>query len=204
MKPKEWEDRLTLFVGYLIQQEKQSSTIKSYISAIKAILREDGIKITEDQYLISSLTKACKIKNDSLTVRFPIQKDVLRLILTNINNTFGNQVYLGKLYRAMYAMAYYGLFRVGEITKGEHPILARNVHLALNKRKLLIYLESSKMDNKGNNPQIVKISAQNPRKETTKLTQQFCPFKIIGDYIVIRPGFKALNEPFSFLETDNL
>ena len=44
-KPSNWEDRLTLFVGFLIQSNKQSSTVKSYISAIKAVLKENNFKI---------------------------------------------------------------------------------------------------------------------------------------------------------------
>ena len=39
-KPKFWEDRTTLFIGYLIENGMQSSTMKSYISAIKAMLVE--------------------------------------------------------------------------------------------------------------------------------------------------------------------
>ena len=38
-RPHLWEDRLTLFVGYLIDNKRQSSTVKSYVSAIKAVLR---------------------------------------------------------------------------------------------------------------------------------------------------------------------
>ena len=35
VKPKLWEDRATLFIGYLINRGVQSSTVKSYVSAIK-------------------------------------------------------------------------------------------------------------------------------------------------------------------------
>ena len=39
VKPNNWEDRLTLFVGYLISyRQAQSQTIRSYVSAIKTIL----------------------------------------------------------------------------------------------------------------------------------------------------------------------
>ena len=135
------------------------STIKSYISAIRAVLREDGYKLSEDRYLISSLTKACKIKNDSLRIRFPIQKDFLHMILRTVETIYPAQPYLKKLYWAMFSTAYYGLFRVGEITSGTHPILARNVHIATNKHKLLLYLEASKTHNTGDQAQMVKISA---------------------------------------------
>ena len=34
IKPNNWEDRLTLFVGYLVGKRRKSNTIRSYISAI--------------------------------------------------------------------------------------------------------------------------------------------------------------------------
>ena len=37
-KPECWEDRLILYIGFLIEKNRRSSTIKSYISAIKAVL----------------------------------------------------------------------------------------------------------------------------------------------------------------------
>ena len=43
-KPKPWEDRTTLFIGYLIDRGIQSVTIKSYVSAIKKMLVMDGYK----------------------------------------------------------------------------------------------------------------------------------------------------------------
>ena len=63
-KPPTWEDRIILFIGYLIDNNKQSSPVKSYISAIRAILQDDGIKLNEDLFLVSSLTQACKYVND--------------------------------------------------------------------------------------------------------------------------------------------
>ena len=58
VRPGNWEERLTLFVGHLIQQDLKSNTIKSYISAIKSVLRDDRVILNTDQYLLASLTKA--------------------------------------------------------------------------------------------------------------------------------------------------
>ena len=55
-RPKKWEDRIVLYVGYLISKGKQSSTIKSYLSAIRAVLKQDKVKLNEDEYLLTSLT----------------------------------------------------------------------------------------------------------------------------------------------------
>ena len=53
-KPDNWGDRLILFVGHLIENKKQSSTVRSYISAIKSVLRKDDQEVIEDEYLLSA------------------------------------------------------------------------------------------------------------------------------------------------------
>ena len=63
-KPGNWEDRLILFVGYLIQNKRKSTTIKSYISAIRAMVREVKVILNEDTFLIKSLTRACHLSVD--------------------------------------------------------------------------------------------------------------------------------------------
>ena len=47
IKPETWEDRLILFVGYLVEGNKKSATIKSYVSAIKAVLKDDEVEINK-------------------------------------------------------------------------------------------------------------------------------------------------------------
>ena len=86
VKPDTWEDRLILFVGYLVENKMKSGTIKSYISAIKSVLLDDGIEINEDRYLIRSLTKACSYRNDTFRTRLPICKGFLNLILNKVVN----------------------------------------------------------------------------------------------------------------------
>ena len=45
VKPSKWEDRLTLFIGHLISKNRKSNTIKSYISAIRAMLQNGGYRL---------------------------------------------------------------------------------------------------------------------------------------------------------------
>ena len=66
-RPTNLEHSIILFIGHLVDQNKQSSTIKSYLSAIRAVLKIDGTKLNEDLFLVSSLTRACKLSNDRVT-----------------------------------------------------------------------------------------------------------------------------------------
>ena len=119
-KLKTWEKRLTLFVGYRIEDHKCSSMVKSYISATRAVLRNVGIKLNTDHFLLDALTKACKLKNDVVKTRLPIQKGLLTILVNHVRQKYLDlgQDYLAALYPALLSTAYYGLLRVGEVTTG--------------------------------------------------------------------------------------
>ena len=195
-KPTNWEDRIVLYIGYLIQENKQSQTIKSYISALKRVLREDGISLNEDRFLLSALTKACKLKNDRVRFRLPIQKGMVKVLLKAVKKIFlieNNQPYLQKLYAALFSTAYFGLFRVGELTSGTHPVLAKDVHIGRNKKKLLFILRSSKTHGLYSMPQSVKITS---RKRQNCFQENYCPFEILREFLDVRPKYRSDSEAF--------
>lgn len=84
--------------------------IKSYVSALKAILMNIGIEVNEDRFLLTSITRACSYRNDMAKTRLPIHKHLLILLFRELNNMFDAQPYIKKLYRALFAIAYFGLF----------------------------------------------------------------------------------------------
>ena len=205
-RPKNWEQCIVLFVGYLINEKKQSSTIKSYLSGIRAILKIDGVKLKEDQFLITSLTKACKLKNDKIRTRKPIGKRLLTVIVNQVKKHYegeGNnqQPYLSLLYRTIFTVAYYGLFRVGEVTSGSHPILARDVFISDERQKIKFILRTSKTHTEGNEPQIVKISSTQKQGNTSKTSQAVpCPYTLMRQYSKVRGDYSnAESEPFFVL-----
>ena len=179
-------------------EHKKSTTVRSYVSAIKAVLMEDGIKISEDAYLLKSLTKACKLCNDRVRIRLPIHQGLLNILLKEIQKMFesNGQQYLNVLYQALFCSAYYGLLRVGEITKGSHPVLAPDVHIGQNKKKILFILRTSKTHWRDQKPQIVKITSTERKKEKINKEKLFCPFAIIREYANSRPDCVNNDEPF--------
>ena len=206
-KPDKWGSRLALFVGYLIECKKQISTIKSYISAIRAVLKDNKIKLEEDQYLINSLTKACRLINGKqVRHRLPIQKPLLRIILKKVEEYYlkRNQPYLRIMYQCLLSTMYFGLFRVGELTKGKHTVLARNVNIASNKKKFLFVLPTSKTTYRDSKPQLIKISSTpinnvNHQKSESQLP---CPYELLRKYRKIRSNYVHDDEQF-FVFADN-
>ena len=181
IKQDNWEDRLTLLVGYLVDQNRKAATVKSYISAIKSVLKEDAYELSENTYLLTSLIKACRYRNNRVSLRLPIQKDMVNAILTKIDQTYStntnNQPYLAMLYKTMISTSYYGLLRIGEVAKGNHPVLARGVHVGQNKKKFLLLLRMSKTHCEDDKPQTMKI-------KSTQKDQKPCNFKRTGEKII--------------------
>ena len=153
-----WEDRVVLYVVYLIQNDCKSTTIKSYVSAIKAVLFNGGIKLKQDAALLSSLTRACKINNDVIRTKLPIRKPLVQLFINALKNKFDQQPYLSRIYQALIIVTYYRMFRISELTLSQHVLKARDVHIAINKPKLLFVLHSSKTHGRGDMPQMIKIT----------------------------------------------
>ena len=144
---------MSLFIAYIIDVKKlQSSTIKSYISAIKTTLKVDGYPWDDRKVLTNTFTKACRQVNDRAFIRLPIHCGLLEVLLFEIKRKFASQPYLESLYLALFAIGYYGLLRVGEITLGPHVIKAKNIFISHSKLKLLIILYTSKTHNQGLRP----------------------------------------------------
>ena len=195
-KPPSWEDKVSLFIAHLIETCKlQSSTVKSYVSAIKCVLKDDGYEWNDNKILLNALTRACRLKNDRLRTQLPIQCSLLEMLLFEIVRKYANQPYLQILFKAVFILSFYGLFRVGEVTTGDHPIKAKDIHIAANKEKILVVLYTSKTHGVGNVPQKVKIVANNGQKKGNYRKRNFCPFKVMREYMIIRGSYKKDDEP---------
>ena len=203
-KPDEWEDRTAMFCGYLIGKGNQSQTVKSYVSAIKTVLKDDGYVWNQNKILIASLTRACKIQNDIIKCRFPIRKGLFELILFELSRVIPNQPYLQSLYRSIFCMGYYGLMRIGELTESNHVLKARNIHVGINKDKIMVVLYSSKTHGAESYPQKIKITATDENSfkvkgndKDDKMQQRiFCPFQTIRKYMEYRGSYDSDDENF--------
>ena len=211
--PRSWEHRLCLYCTYLIKiKNLKSTTIRSYASAIKFVLKTDGYEWEDDKVLLNILTKSCKMKNDKLKVRLPIQKGLLELILFRIQRKYSSQPYLEAMYITAYLLLYYGLLRVGEVANSIHSIKAVNIHEARNQNRLLLVLYSSKTHGQESPPQKINIGKKSLEIYNTanKFTYKsrlnelgkFCPVEWTKRYIQLRKPATSDSENF-FILSDN-
>ena len=98
------------------------------------------------------------------------------------------------MYKALFALAYYGLMRVAEISHSDHVIKAKDIYIATNKKKIRILLYSSKTHDKRSRPQEITISA---KEKMGNKQRNFCPFELMRRYMKLRnPAYMADDEQF--------
>ena len=195
--PKFWEDRVSLFIANLIQNGAQSATVKSYVLAIKSQLIADNYKWDDGKLMLHTLTWPCRMRNDVVCTRLPIHCGFLEMILFEVERIYHTQPYLVIMFQSLFSVAYYGLFRIGELTLSDHTVRAKDLHLAFNKKKQMMILYSSKPHDKESRPQKIKIEVIHRDKRLTGYAERFfCPFRMMHNYIKIRGNYESNQEIF--------
>ena len=87
--PLSWNDRISMFGAYLVDKGYQSSTLRSYILAIKHILRTDGIKLDDNRIMLGTLVRVCQLQNNTVHTRLPIKIGLLEMLLFELERMFG-------------------------------------------------------------------------------------------------------------------
>ena len=132
------------------------------------------------------MTEACKQKNNTFNTRLPVRKGMIMMLIRSLDQFYNPpQPYLQCLYKTLLITTYFGLLRIGEVTKSKHVVKAKDVQIGKNKKKLMFILRSSKTHTKGQHPQIIKIAASselsgnnwkiNPMRSKNNLN--YCPFE---------------------------
>ena len=125
---------------------------------------------------------------------------IAELILFKIQRRFNSvldpQPYLDVLYKALFALGYYGMMRVSELTFSPHVTRACNVHLAKNKKKVLAMLYTSNTHGQGSRPQKIKITANESDTSGGYHHRNFCPFKLLKNYIAVQGNYNGPNDQF--------
>ena len=121
----------------------------------------------------------------------------MEMILFEVDRVYSDkQPYLDSLYKAVFAISYYGMMRIGEVTESLHVLKAKDTFIADNKDKLLFILYSSKTHDRAHRPQKIKISSNKDDKSARFYHRYFCPFKLIRTYFKYRGDYITDAEQF--------
>lgn len=108
-------NNLAVFISYLSARKFASSTILTYVSALSYVHKLGNFPDPTKNFLVQKLLAAHSKLHSSPDVRLPITRRVLQLLVLALNNT-NSSAFQRLPYQTMFLVAFYGFFRVGELT----------------------------------------------------------------------------------------
>ena len=108
-------NNLALFISYLSARKFASSTISTYVSALSYVHKLANFPDPTKNFLVQKILAAHSKLYSAPDVRLPITRGVLQRLVLALNHT-NSSAYQRLLFQTMFLVAFYGFFRVGELT----------------------------------------------------------------------------------------
>ena len=108
-------NNLALFISYLSARKFASSTISTYVSALGYAHKLANFPDPTKNFLVQKILAAHSKLYSAPDVRLPITRGVLQRLVLALNHT-NSSAYQRLLFQTMFLVAFYGFFRVGELT----------------------------------------------------------------------------------------
>ena len=188
---------IALFISYLRARKLAASTITTYLSAISYVHKMRGFCDPTKTFLIHKLLIAVG-KERSPDTRLPITKPVLFQIVRSLQHT-NSSADQRTLFTAMFLIAFYGFFRIGELAS-KSPANTNTVvqfsslsFLSRDGCTQSLKITICHFKHNTNNRPVDIIITRDP-------TSPFCPVQAMLDYCKVRlfspgPLFRLHNRP---------
>lgn len=174
---------LALFISYLSAKHLAPATINSYLSAIAYVHKLRGFSDPCKTFLIEKLRVAIGRRRKA-DVRLPISKALLHQLVNALTHT-APSAYQRALYTSMFMIAFYGFFRLGELTCKQATMTDRVVSYDnitfVNSQSVNIVITRFK-HNTNNRPFTIVINRQPG--------EQYCPVQCLINYLRLR-GYQS-------------
>ena len=106
---------IALSVTYLSAKKLAPSTISTYISALSNVYKIGSFPDPTKAFIVQNIMTAQRRLCSKPDIRLPITRSILHKLVLALNHTI-TTAYQILLFQTMFLVAFYGLFRVGELT----------------------------------------------------------------------------------------
>ena len=174
-------DVIYLFIADCFERGCAASTIQSYVAGISFYHKLNGYVDMSNVFVIRKLLEGCRRQRRTRDVRAPILQSTLVRILDLLPSVCSS-AYETCLFQTAYSIAYFGLFRVSELTyaaKSPKPIGRSGVSIGADGGVAILTLDSSKTSS-------VPVTVRIPKVGGT-----VCPVRLLQQYISLRPASEA-------------
>ena len=175
---------IVAFIAYMYKSGFAHSTINSYTSGLSFYNKLNDYEDYTQKFIVRKMIDGVKrTRSPQMDTRLPISRELLGRILS-ILSCICSSAYEVRLFKAVFSLAFHGLFRVGELTVqtmsntcySNHALNVNDVQIY--KTYLEIHLVSSKTDQFGRG-----VTIHIPEQ----LDKCICPVVLLPCYLRDRP-----------------
>jgi len=174
---------LALFISYLCARGFAPSTITSYLSAIGYVHKMKGVADPTKTFLIQKLIVAIG-RRRTADIRLPLTRPLLYELIKSLSHT-NCSAYQRALYSAMYIVAFYGFFRIGELASKtkksfDNVVQYQQVTFLLQDSQVnTVKITISRFKHNTNNRPFGILIDREP-------TETYCPVQLLCEYLKLR------------------
>jgi integrase len=120
-------ESLTMFIAHCFEQNYAAATVSTYISALSYIHKRLGLQDNTQHFIINKALNGFQKLRASKDNRLPITPSILKGLINSLPHTCTcTSLFMSKLLKAMYLLAFHAFVRVGEII-GQLPPNGNNL-----------------------------------------------------------------------------
>ena len=171
------QNQVLAFISYLNLKGLAPATITTYVAAIGYVHKCGNFSDPSRMFLVQKTLSCINKHHQQNDCRLPITQFVLARILESIPKLYSVPYHV-VLLQALFSAAFYGLFRIGELTvqnTGVVSLLSKNVTVSSDR---IVFSISKFKNNKSNQSFDVVINKQD--------TNVWCPVKLILKFVSLR------------------
>ena len=171
-------NRILEFISYLNLNNFAPASITTYITAISFVHKMANVHDPTAKFCVQKLLCAVNKLHGRDDSRLPITLILLSRLNLSLDSAVRNK-YHRVLLQAMFSIAFFGLCRIGEITKQPDGLVSLfNNQVSINSDYLLLTIVHFK-HNKAKRPIVLKIHRQ--------VDNSICPLLAMINYLSVRP-----------------
>lgn len=187
---------LSAFLAHCYLKGLAAATTRTLISSLSFIFQLGSYTDITQHFICRKMLQGFQKAKPSVDARLPITPSILRQITDALQYTT-ESVFLRKLLKAMFVLAFCAFLRIGEITKTsssvQHFLLFRNVAIGSLNRKNFIDITIPHFKHSKSSNTTLRIY-ENPANS------QLCPYRALLDYFRQRKHSSGSEPLFSFMD----
>lgn len=175
---------LTLFISYCFEKGLSPKSISTYVAGINYYHKLHGFYDLNGIFIVKKILEGCHRSRSTRDKRAPLTKHVLLAVCRSLTEVCFDS-YEVKLFHSLFTLAYFGMFRVGELVNTNkhqqgNALLNEDVQITRDS-SIIIRLNLFKTNQRGK-PVYLKVPSD---------VGYICPVKAIKEFMAVRPNIRG-------------